>query len=123
MQQLNKLIEFRQAVYQRGFTRARDAQFELLDSLLLNPATRSFAELSTSAAFRRRWPSVYAAIQEGRQDRAWLEDQFVQLLPAQDQYVLALDRTVWPHPQARTLPDRQYVHAEGSPGTRDAVYQ
>jgi len=121
MQQLNKLIEFRQAVYEHGFTKARDAQFELLDSLLLSPTTRSFAELSTSGAFRRRWPSIYTAVEDGQQDRAWIEAQFVQLLPAQDLYVLALDRTVWPHPQARSLPDRQYVHAEGSPGTRETV--
>lgn len=36
MKQFNKLIEFRQAVYEHGFTKAQDAQFELVDALLLD---------------------------------------------------------------------------------------
>mgnify|MGYP007051342034 CR=1 len=72
MEQFNSLIEFRQAVYDQGLTRARDAQFELSDALLLSPPLRSFPELSLSPVFRRQWPSVYAAIEEGEQDQAWL---------------------------------------------------
>ncbi|MDH7485408.1 MAG: hypothetical protein QHJ81_03935, partial [Anaerolineae bacterium] len=69
MEQFTNLIEFRQAIYDHGLTYARDAQFDLLDALLLSPPVRSFPELSLSPAFRRRWPSIYAAIQEGRQDQ------------------------------------------------------
>ena len=72
MEQFNKLIEFRQAIYDHGLTGAKDAQFELLDALLLSPAIRSFPELSLSPVFRRQWPSVYAAIEDGRQNLAWL---------------------------------------------------
>jgi len=36
MQQFNNLIEFRQTVYDHVLTRARDAQFELVDALLLS---------------------------------------------------------------------------------------
>jgi hypothetical protein len=73
MEQFNKLIEFRQAIYRQGLTRTQDAQFELLDAPLLSPPVRSFPELSLSPAFRRQWPSAYAAIEEGEQDQAWLE--------------------------------------------------
>lgn len=34
--QLNKLIEFRQTVYEQIVTKDRDAQFELVDALLLS---------------------------------------------------------------------------------------
>ena len=37
MKQFNKIIEFRQAVYDHGLTLTKDAQFELVDALLLNP--------------------------------------------------------------------------------------
>jgi hypothetical protein len=47
MEQFNKIIEFRQAVYDHGLTSTKDAQFELVDALLLNPGIRSFPELST----------------------------------------------------------------------------
>ncbi len=62
MKQFTKLIEFRQAVYEHGLTRARDTQFELVDALLLSPVIRSFPELSFCPAFRRRWTSAYEAI-------------------------------------------------------------
>ena len=72
-EQFNKLTEFRQAVYERGLSKARDAQFELVDALLLSGHIRSFPELSLSPVFRRQWPSAYAAIEDGEQDQAWLE--------------------------------------------------
>jgi hypothetical protein len=111
MKQFNKLIEFRQAVYSHGFTRARDAQSELVDALLLSPPVRSFVELSLSPAFRRQWPSVYAAIEEGQQDQEWLERFFIQQIPTEGPQVFPLDSTDWPHPAARVMADRQYVHS------------
>jgi hypothetical protein len=111
MEQFNKLIEFRQAVYSNGLIRARDAQFELLDALLLSPLVRSFAELSLSPAFRRKWMSAYEAIRKGKQNWDWLERYFMRLLPKRSLYVFSLDGTAWPHPQAKTLADRQFVHS------------
>lgn len=111
MKQFTNLIEFRQAIYDQGFTRARDAQFELLDALLLSPPIRSFPELSLSPAFRRKWPSAYAAIEEGRQDQEWLEGRFIQQIPTKGAQAFALDSTAWPHPEAKTLADRQYVYS------------
>ncbi|NIV37648.1 MAG: hypothetical protein GWN58_52005 [Anaerolineae bacterium] len=111
MEQFNNLIEFRQAVYDHGFARAKDAQFELVDALLLSPPIRSFPELSLSPVFQRRWPSAYAAMEQGRQDREWLESHFMQQVPTAGIQVFALDQTAWPHPAAKTLADRQYVYS------------
>lgn len=121
MQQFNKLIEFRQAIYEQALTRARDAQFELVDALLLSAPIHTFPELSLCPAFRRQWPSAYAAIEDGRQDRAWLERYLVQCLPMQRLLVFPLDSTSWPHTAARTMPDRQYVHCASDTGLGSPV--
>jgi hypothetical protein len=109
MEQFNKLIEFRQTVYDHGLTKARDAQFELVDALLVGAAIRSYPELSLLPVFRRQWPSVYAAIEDGEQDWEWLESYFIQQLPTRGPVLFSLDGTAWPHPAARTLADLQYV--------------
>jgi len=49
MEQLNHLRQFRQAVYHNSFTKRRNAQQELLDSLLLSPPVRSFPQLTLSS--------------------------------------------------------------------------
>jgi len=111
MKQFNNLIEFRQAVYDHGLLRFADAQFDLVDALLLSPPIRSFPELSLSHAFRRQWHSAYAAIEEGEQDREWLEHHFIEQIPAQGPQIFSLDGTSWLQPAANTLPDRQYVYS------------
>jgi hypothetical protein len=93
MEQSSSLIEFRRAIYDHGFTRARDAQFELVGALLLSPPVRSFPELTLSPAFQRKWPSPYAAIEEGRQNWEWLEGSFTQQIPTVGVQLLALDNT------------------------------
>jgi len=110
MEQFNKIITFRQAVYQHGLTKAQDAQFELVDALLLSPAIWSFPELSLSPAFRRKWSSAYTAIEDGGQDQAWLEECFLEQVPQSGRQVFSLDGTDWPHPEAQVLADRQYVY-------------
>jgi hypothetical protein len=62
MEQLDNPIEFRQATCRHGFTKAGDAQFELVDSLLVGRPVHSFPELSLLPTFRRQWHSSYAAI-------------------------------------------------------------
>ena len=111
MKQFNKLTEFRQAVYDQGLTRFADAQSDLVDALLLSPPIRSFPELSLSWAFRRQWHSTYAAIEEGDQDREWLECFFIQQIPNQGTQVFSLDGTSWLQPAAKTMPDRQFVYS------------
>jgi hypothetical protein len=123
-QQVNKLIAFRQAIYDHGLTQERDAQFELLDALSSSGAIYAFPELSLSPFFRREWCSVYKAVERGEQDRAWLTGYLSQQLTPNEEGVvlLALDLSAWPRPDAETLADRQYVHSSTQDVTgRDVV--
>jgi hypothetical protein len=58
---LNTLIQVRHQTWQ-SFSRAADALFELADALTCESAARSLPELSLSPHFRRKWPSIYAAL-------------------------------------------------------------
>lgn len=107
---ISKLGEFRQAIYEHGFLRRRDAQYELLDALLLRDQIASFPMLSCSTAFRRRWQSVYAAVERGQQDQGWLKSYLAKQAPEKGIQFFSLDVTAWARPQAYTLPDRQYVY-------------
>ena len=61
----NTLERLRQQMY-HCFERSRDGLFNLSDALLSEPQARSLPELSLSVFFQRRWPSVYAALQDGQ---------------------------------------------------------
>lgn len=88
----------------------RDAQMDLVDALLTQTAAKSVVSLSLSPFFRRRWPSVYAALDKGRLDEAELSRGYVSRLPAQERALWAVDATTWPRPEARTLPERGFHH-------------
>ena len=108
-EELNKLIAFRQAAY-AVLGPARDALFELGDAVLLTPSVGSLAELSLAAVFRRRWPSVYAALADGQPERSKLLRLYVEQMPLTARPVLAGDHTAWSRPKAYTLPDRTVEH-------------
>ena len=107
--QLNTLITFRQTAYE-CLGNARDAQFELTDAVLMRLAANSFVELSLSPVFRRRWESVYEAIQDGRPDREALMRWYTAHIPAWPRPLLAGDHTAWPRLSARTLRERTIEH-------------
>ena len=107
-EQLNKFNEFRQLVYEHGLTRERDAQFELVDALLLSPCIATFPALSQSPVFRRGWPSAYTAIERGEQDPVWLRRYLSGQVPGEGVSVFALDASVWPRPRTHTLPGLRY---------------
>ena len=107
-EQFIELAQFRQTIYEQYLTQARDAQFELIDALLLSPAIPSFPHLSRSPVFRRQWHSAYAAVRRGRQDRVGLRRYLCQQVPAQAVNLYALDKSAWHHPRARTLEDLLY---------------
>lgn len=127
MEQSDKLIEFRQAIYRQGLTRAQDAQFKLVDALLLSPPIRSFPELSLSPAFRRQSPSAHAAIEEGEQESlaATLPDAATAVqgdagLPPVGELFQQIGTPAsspqprekspgWPRGRTRTRPDRHQV--------------
>jgi hypothetical protein len=121
-EQNNRLIAFRQTLYNRGFTRRKDAQFELLDALLLWGPVRSFAELSLSPTFHREWPSLYAALEDGRQDEEAIRSQLASLLPSEGVVVFPLDATFWRRPCSPTLEDRQYGHGPSPGGVGDTIW-
>ena len=108
--QFTKLQAFRQAAY-ACLGNGRAAQFDLADAVLVTPAVNSFAELALAPVFRRRWASLYEALQDGRPDREALLRLYVQHLPPSGTVRLAGDHTAWPRLAAPTLRDRKIVHA------------
>jgi len=111
---INKLIEFRQAIYDHGMTARRDALFNVLDALVCEGAVSSFARLSQSEQFQRKWPSLYAALTDGRLKSEWLRAYLAGQVPAQGICVFPLDGSPWPRPRSRVLEDRQYIYQASS---------
>jgi hypothetical protein len=108
MQQINNLIEFRQAIYQTGFTGSQDALFELLDAMIERPHANCAAEISLSPLFRRKWSSLYKAIEKGGVNEESLASLFVGQVPKTGIQIYPLDSTMWAHPAARTLTGMVY---------------
>ena len=106
--QFNKLIDFRQCIYEQILTKERDAQFELVDAILLSEKVQSFPALSLSPAFRRSWSSAYAAMERGEQDIERMKWYLSQQVPQDQVCVFALDPTVWPRPRSKTLAGLRY---------------
>jgi hypothetical protein len=109
-QDINKLIEFRQAIYENGMQARKDALFDVLDALLSTGTVSSFAMLSQSESFQRKWPSLYAGIEHGQLDSTWLRRFLGQQVPSTGICIFPLDGSPWQRPRARTLEDRQYVY-------------
>jgi len=113
-QDINKLIEFRQAIYANALQTRRDALFDLLDALLSAGPVSSFAMLSQTDQFRRKWPSLYAAVEDGVLDSHWLRCFLGQQVPQEGICVFAIDGSPWPRPRSKVLDDRQYVYQASS---------
>ena len=114
---LNTLNEFRHDVY-GCFQRAEDALFNAADAWLTETQAQSFAELSLSPCFERRWCSLYEAFEDGRVDRDRLRQVFTRYLvrPTAGQWVwLGLDATSIERPRSKTARDRTMVHVPNLP--------
>ena len=109
-QDINKLIEFRQANYENGMLARRDALFDLLDAMISEGPVSSLAILSQSSRFQREWSSLYAAVEDGEIDRQWLRTYLARQVPQQGVCVFPIDGSPWPRPRSRVLDDRQYVY-------------
>ena len=107
---INKLIEFRQAIYERGMLSRKDALFDVLDALLATGSVSSFAMLSQSERFQRKWPSLYAGVEDGQLDSPWLRRFLGKQVPSTGICIFPLDGSSWQRPRAKTLDDRQYVY-------------
>lgn len=117
--QMNPPLQFLQEFRRRLlgiFTRRADALFELIDALLLTLDSRSPVELSTSPAFRRRFASVYDALNHGQIDPALARELLASAEPTdaleiEGYAVYPVDSTIAPHPDAETMPDRGKVYS------------
>jgi len=109
MNSLEKIEKFRKQTYQI-LGNARDALFDLMDAVLTTRQINSFVELSLSPVFRRKWSSIYEALQDGRPPRQTLMKEYVRHIPDTEIIVLAGDHTAWSRPYAKTLQDRTYEH-------------
>jgi hypothetical protein len=118
MKLLAKLKAFRQAAY-KYMGKACDATFELTDAVLLTRTAYCLADFSLCPVFRRRWPSIYEALQDSRPQRHKLMRLYIKQMPTQVRPILAGDHTVWPRPEAFTLQERTIEHqATAIPGNR-----
>ncbi len=115
---------YRHILYHSCFKRAADALFDLADALLTDVVARSLVELSQAASFRRRWPSLYEALEDGQIDRNALIRLFVALLPQRmvgRRLVVGLDTSSILRPAAETARDRTLVYRSNLPATATPV--
>ncbi len=107
---INKIIEFRQALYAKGFGKERDALSEAFDAICITGSLSSFPMLSLSNGFQRQGHSLYKAVERGQVNDKWLCQRLSQEIPQKGIQYFSLDGTAWPRPSARTLDDLQYVY-------------
>jgi len=62
-----QLREFRQLAYE-CLGNAKDATFELADAIMTTRHVSCLGDLALNPLFRRKWASVYEALQDGRPD-------------------------------------------------------
>ncbi len=105
------------------FEQSRDALFELVDALSSEPAARSLPELSLSPSFRRQWPSVYEALEDGAvNERRWSELWTAALLEQHHGPVwVSVDSTSIARPEAETSPDRGIIYLPNLPHAKRPV--
>ncbi len=111
-QSAQKLQQFRNKAYQL-LGRAKDATFDLMDAVLSTRNIYSFVELSLSPVFRRKWPSLYEAIDDCRPNQNKLMKLYIEEIfrnQSSQRIILAGDHTPWARTEAPTLKDRTYEH-------------
>jgi hypothetical protein len=111
-QSTQKLQDFRNEVYQL-LGPAKDSTFELMDAILVTKNVYSLVELSLSPVFRRKWSSLYEALDDCRPKTNKLMKLYISEIPRAEpsqRIILAGDHTPWPRTEAPTLKDRTYEH-------------
>lgn len=117
MDVLAQLKGFRQAAYDY-LGKANDATFELMDAVMLTRNAYCLADFSLCPVFRRKWSSIYEALQDCRPQRQKLMQLYIEQMPKVEQIVLAGDHTAWSRPEAVTLQERTIEHYTTGSGSR-----
>ena len=89
-EELVTLEQFRQQIY-GCMKRGADAMFNVCDALLCESQAQSLVELSLSAVFERKWPSVYEALSDGQIDVKRVREVVVKTLLA----LMPQDEAIW----------------------------
>ena len=113
MEKYDRLKKFRQDTYQM-LVKARDATFELMDSIMTTKNADSLAEFSLCSLFGRKWHSCYEAIQDSRPNSNQLMKRYVQEIPQLEYILLGIDNTHWELKDAPTMKDRGYQYKGSS---------
>lgn len=105
------------------FGRSADALFEMADALSGDPSARSLPEVSLSPHFRRKWPSVYEALEDGCIDQARWSQVWTKALLAEHQgsVWVSIDSTSIARPEAETSPDRGIIYVPNLPHAKRPV--
>jgi hypothetical protein len=108
--------QIRQHIWQ-CFSRSADALFELADALTGEVTALSLPELSLSASFRRKWSSVYEALEDGRIDPQRWSSIWAQTLLANHEgpVWISVDSTSIARPEAETSPERGMIYLPNLP--------
>jgi hypothetical protein len=119
---LNTIRQMRHQSY-GCFERSADALFELVDALCSEPQARSLPELSLSSAFRRKWGSVYEALEDGRINEGRWSAVWTAALLGQHQgpVWVSVDSSSIPRPEAETSPDRGMIYLPNLPHAKKPV--
>jgi len=106
---LERLKRFRQDVYEL-LGKAADATMDLMDAVLTTKSIQSFAELCLSPLFKRKWPSLYEAIEDVRPQRDELMKLYIDEIPdiQEKRVILAGDHTPWSRVYATTHSSRTF---------------
>ena len=75
---------------------------------------RLASEFSLSPLFRRKWPSIYEALEDSRPNREKMMGLYLKQMPSQEQLLVAIDHSPWLRPEAKTLRERTYEHQPGA---------
>ena len=113
MNKYTKLQQFRLDTYQM-FVKAKDATFELMDSIMTTANANSIAEFSLSPLFHRKWSSTYEAIEDSRFSTNKLMKRCIQEIPPQPYILLGLDHIYWQFQNAVTLKELGYQYHRSS---------
>lgn len=118
MDVLTQLKAFRKAAYD-CLAKAHDATFELTDAVMLTRNAYCLADFSLCPVFRRKWSSIYEALQDCRPQRQKLMQLYIEQMSNVKQIILAGDHTAWSRPEAVTLQERTTEHyTTGGGGNR-----